>query len=98
MAHGGSLEHQGRCDVLGHPLQASFPGHCKEETLRTFHVHKMCLIRAVENGKPGLGNGNVLFHVKRAENVTVGSIQKNKMTWRLDLKIGTEGKSHFPSR
>lgn len=45
----------------------------------------------MENGKPGLGKGNVLFHVKQTKNVTVGSIQKNKMTWRLDLKIGTEG-------
>ena len=47
----------------------------------------MHLIRAMENGKPGLGKGNVLFHVKQTKNVTVGSIQKNKMTWRLDLKI-----------
>lgn len=51
----------------------------------------MHLIRAMENGKPGLGKGNVLFHVKQTKNVTVGSIQKNKMTWRPDLKIGTEG-------
>ena len=54
-------------------------------------MDKMHLIRAMENGKPGLGKGNVLFHVKQTKNVTVGSIQKNKMTWRLDLKIGTEG-------
>jgi hypothetical protein len=25
----------------------------------------MHLIRAMENGKPGLGKGNVLFHVKQ---------------------------------
>lgn len=26
----------------------------------------------------------------------MGSIQENKMTWRLDLKIGTEGDLIFP--
>lgn len=74
-----------------HLLQASYPGQRKAETLRTFHLNKMRLIRALENGKAGLGKGNVLFHIKQTKNVTVGSIQKNKMTWRLDLKIGTEG-------
>lgn len=32
---------------------------------RTFHLNKIHLIRAMENSKPGLGKGNVLFHVKQ---------------------------------
>lgn len=42
-----------------------YPGQWKAETLRTFHLKKMNLMRAMENGKPGLGKGNVLFHVKQ---------------------------------
>ena len=56
--------------------RAPYPGLWKAETLRTFHLDKMHLIRAMENGKPGLGKGNVLFRVKQTKNVTVGSIQK----------------------
>lgn len=51
----------------------------------------MHLIRAMENGKPGWGKGNVLFHVKQTKkNVIMRHVQQNKMTWRLDLKVGME--------
>lgn len=35
--------------LLGHPV----PDPGRVETLRTFHLSKMHLIRAMENGKPG---------------------------------------------
>lgn len=84
---------QGLCDRAGTSTPSlSYARQWKAETLRTFHSNKMRLIRGMENGKPGLGKGNVLFHVKQTnKKCDCGKHPKNKMTWRLDLKIGTEG-------
>lgn len=65
-SHGSSLE----CRVCvtvrpGASTPGLYPGQWKAETRRTFHLDKMNLMRAMENGKPDLGKGNVLFHVKQ---------------------------------
>lgn len=69
------------------------PGQWQAETLRTFHWNKMHLIRAMENGKPGSGERECALSCKtnKQKMWLWEASKKNEMTWRLDLKIGTEG-------